>query len=94
VWRQLPRPTTPSRSSTLCRPPIQSCKIAHAFGADASLHAGLILVELARLGVGRIERSLGEGLRLTKIRNLLARHGVEIAYPTLHPFEETLLTLC
>jgi hypothetical protein len=33
-----------------------------------------------------IERWLGDGLRLTKIRKLLVRHGVEIAYPTLHRF--------
>jgi hypothetical protein len=33
-----------------------------------------------------IERWLGEGVRLTKIRKLLVRHGVEIAYPTLHRF--------
>jgi hypothetical protein len=33
-----------------------------------------------------IERWLGDGLRLTKIRKLLLRHGVEIAYPTLHRF--------
>ena len=33
-----------------------------------------------------IERWLGEGIRLTKIRKLLVRHGVEIAYPTLHRF--------
>jgi Mu transposase, C-terminal domain len=33
-----------------------------------------------------IERWLGDGLRLTKIRKLLARQGVPIAYPTLHRF--------
>jgi transposase len=33
-----------------------------------------------------IERWLGDGIRLTKIRKLLVRHGVEIAYPTLHRF--------
>ena len=33
-----------------------------------------------------IERWLGDGLRLTKIRKLLGRHGVAIAYPTLHRF--------
>jgi hypothetical protein len=33
-----------------------------------------------------IERWLGEGLRLTKIRKLLIRQGVSIAYPTLHRF--------
>lgn len=33
-----------------------------------------------------IERWLGEGLRLTKIRKLLVRQGVHIAYPTLHRF--------
>jgi hypothetical protein len=33
-----------------------------------------------------IERWLGDGVRLTKIRKLLIRHGVEIAYPTLHRF--------
>jgi len=33
-----------------------------------------------------IERWLGEGLRLTKIRKLLVRQGVSIAYPTLHRF--------
>jgi hypothetical protein len=33
-----------------------------------------------------IARWLGDGLRLTKIRKLLLRHGVEIAYPTLHRF--------
>jgi transposase len=33
-----------------------------------------------------IERWLGDGIRLTKIRKLLARHGVTIAYPTLHRF--------
>lgn len=33
-----------------------------------------------------IERWLGEGLRLTKIRKLLVRQGVQIAYPTLHRF--------
>ena len=33
-----------------------------------------------------IERWLGDGLRLTKIRKLLIRQGVEIAYPTLHRF--------
>jgi transposase len=33
-----------------------------------------------------IERWLGEGLRLTKIRKLLVRQGVAIAYPTLHRF--------
>jgi len=33
-----------------------------------------------------IERWLGDGLRLTKIRKLLVRQGVEITYPTLHRF--------
>ena len=33
-----------------------------------------------------IERWLGDGIRLTKIRKLLVRQGVEIAYPTLHRF--------
>jgi len=33
-----------------------------------------------------IRRWLGDGLRLTKIRKLLARQGVMIAYPTLHRF--------
>jgi transposase len=33
-----------------------------------------------------IERWLGERLRLTKIRKLLLRQGVAIAYPTLHRF--------
>jgi hypothetical protein len=33
-----------------------------------------------------IERWLGDGVRLTKIRKLLVRHGVEIAHPTLHRF--------
>ena len=33
-----------------------------------------------------IERWLGHGLRLTKIRKLLMRQGAEIAYPTLHRF--------
>ena len=33
-----------------------------------------------------IERWLREGLRLTKIRKLLVRQGVDIAYPTLHRF--------
>jgi transposase len=33
-----------------------------------------------------IARWLGDGLRLTKIRKLLGRQGVEIAYPTLHRF--------
>ena len=33
-----------------------------------------------------IERWLGERLRLTKIRKLLGRQGVHIAYPTLHRF--------
>jgi hypothetical protein len=33
-----------------------------------------------------IDRWLGEGLRLTKIRKLLVRQGVSIAYPTLHRF--------
>jgi len=33
-----------------------------------------------------IQRWLGEGLRLTKIRKLLARHGVAIAYSTLYRF--------
>jgi hypothetical protein len=33
-----------------------------------------------------IERWLGDGLRLTKIRKLLGRQGVEIAYPRLHRF--------
>ena len=35
---------------------------------------------------GAIERWLGDGLRLTKIRKLLLRQGVDIAYPTLHRF--------
>lgn len=33
-----------------------------------------------------IERWLRDGLRLTKIRKLLGRQGVSIAYPTLHRF--------
>jgi transposase len=33
-----------------------------------------------------IARWLGDGLRLTKIRKLLLRQGVAIAYPTLHRF--------
>ena len=33
-----------------------------------------------------IARWLGDGLRLTKIRKLLVRQGIEIAYPTLHRF--------
>ena len=33
-----------------------------------------------------IQRWLADGLRLTKIRKLLARQGVLIAYPTLHRF--------
>ena len=33
-----------------------------------------------------IRRWLAQGLRLTKIRKLLARQGVRIAYPTLHRF--------
>ncbi len=33
-----------------------------------------------------IERWLGDGRRLTKIRKLLVRQGVDIAYPTLHRF--------
>jgi hypothetical protein len=33
-----------------------------------------------------IRRWLGEGLRLTKIRKLLARQGVVFAYPTLYRF--------
>ena len=33
-----------------------------------------------------IARWLGDGLRLTKIRKLLVRQGVAIAYPTLHRF--------
>lgn len=33
-----------------------------------------------------IRRWLADGLRLTKIRKLLARQGVLIAYPTLHRF--------
>ena len=33
-----------------------------------------------------IRRWLGDGLRLTKIRKLLARQGVLIAYPTLYRF--------
>jgi transposase len=33
-----------------------------------------------------IERWLGDGIRLTKIRKLLGRSGVAIAYPTLHRF--------
>jgi transposase len=35
---------------------------------------------------GAIERWLGDGLRLTKIRKLLVRQGLDIAYPTLHRF--------
>jgi len=33
-----------------------------------------------------IERWLGDGVRLTKIRKLLVRQGIAIAYPTLHRF--------
>jgi hypothetical protein len=33
-----------------------------------------------------ITRWLGEGLRLTKIRKLLVRHGIEIPYATLHRY--------
>jgi Mu transposase-like protein len=33
-----------------------------------------------------IARWLADGLRLTKIRKLLVRHGVDIPYPTLHRF--------
>jgi transposase len=33
-----------------------------------------------------IAQRLNEGLRLSKIRRLLRRHGVEVAYPTLHRF--------
>jgi hypothetical protein len=33
-----------------------------------------------------VERWLGDGLRLTKIRKLLLRQGVAVAYPTLHRF--------
>ena len=33
-----------------------------------------------------IERWLADGLRLTKIRKLLARQGVAITYPTLYRF--------
>jgi IstB-like ATP binding protein len=33
-----------------------------------------------------IERWLGDGIRLTKIRKLLVRQGIEITYPTLHRF--------
>src|SRR5215210_2436901 len=33
-----------------------------------------------------IERWLREGLRLTKMRKLLVRQGIDIAYPTLHRF--------
>jgi transposase len=42
----------------------------------------------ARCGAQRaaIERWLRDGLRLTKIRKLLLRQGVDIAYPTLHRF--------
>ena len=42
----------------------------------------------ARCGDQReaIRRWLAEGIRLTKIRKLLARQGVLIAYPTLHRF--------
>jgi len=34
----------------------------------------------------RIERWLESGLRLTKVRKLLIREGIEIPYPTLHRF--------
>ena len=34
----------------------------------------------------RIERWLGEGVRLTKIRERLARQGVVLAYPMLYRF--------
>jgi len=34
----------------------------------------------------RIERWLKEGLRLTKVRKLLIRDGIDIPYPTLHRF--------
>lgn len=34
----------------------------------------------------RIEGWLRDGLRLTKVRKLLARHHIEIPYPTLHRF--------
>jgi len=34
----------------------------------------------------RIERGLENGLRLTKVRKLLIRDGIEIPYPTLHRF--------
>jgi hypothetical protein len=42
----------------------------------------------ARCGEQResIQRWLAQGLRLTKIRKLLARQGVPIAYPTLYRF--------
>lgn len=35
---------------------------------------------------GRIQKLLGDGLRLTKVRKLLVREGVEIPYSTLHRF--------
>jgi hypothetical protein len=35
---------------------------------------------------GRIEIWLKDGLRLTKVRKLLTRDGIEIPYPTLHRF--------
>ena len=35
---------------------------------------------------GFIEQRLDQGVRLTKIRKLLLRQGVEIEYPTLHRF--------
>jgi transposase len=35
---------------------------------------------------GFISEQLGKGLKLTKVRRLLARSGVEIPYPTLHRF--------
>lgn len=69
-------------------------------GAITDEHVGAVLLALHPSG-GRprgdgwsrcvaqrpqIERWLGEGLRLTKIRKLLVRQGVEIAYPTLHRF--------
>ncbi len=34
----------------------------------------------------RIEGWIKDGLRLTKVRKLLTRHGIEIPYPTLHRF--------
>jgi transposase len=69
-------------------------------GALTDEHVGAVLLALHPSG-GRprgdgwsrcvaqraqIERWLAEGLRLTKIRKLLVRQGIEIAYPTLHRF--------